>query len=255
MPIQFVGRTSEEGAVAVSLTSLTGGIGNAPIPDDLVVVALFSSNTSDVDLSLPGYAEVTDLYVNGTNDTNLGVFIKKMGSTPDTSVTLPNLPGVIAAIYVLRGVDGTTPQDVTATTATKTNSGIPDPAAITTATDGAMILILCATRGSAGSFSPPSGYTNAIVKTNGSQTVMIASKILTPAGTDNPGTWSGILFDQTSYTCASVTMALRPGVAGGNIKAFGTAFAAKPVKVWNGTAWVTKPLKYWNGTAWVTTKY
>ncbi|MGB7594696.1 MAG: hypothetical protein WBL80_03965 [Erysipelotrichaceae bacterium] len=38
---------------------------------------------------------------------------------------------------------------------------------------------------------------------------------------------------------------------GGQVKVFGTAFANKPVKVWNGSAWVEKPVKVWNGSAWV----
>lgn len=256
MAIEFVGRTTTEASGALSLTALSGGIGSAPIENDLVIVAVFGANSSDQDIAISGYTEVADIFANGTNDTNLGVFIKKMGSTPDTSVTVPSLTNVIAVVYVLRGVDAATPQDATATTATKTNSGIPDPPSITTATNGAMIVILSATRGSAGSFSPPSGYTNSVVKSNGSQSVMAASKTLATAGSDNPGIWTGILFDQTSYTCASVTMALRPGAGGGNVKIWnGSAWVAKPVKVWNGSTWVTKPLKRWNGAAWVTTPY
>ena len=41
---------------------------------------------------------------------------------------------------------------------------------------------------------------------------------------------------------------------GGKIKAFGTSFLAKPIKVWNGTLWAEKPLKHWTGTEWKRSK-
>lgn len=256
MDIHFVGKTTAEAAGSHSLTSLTGGIGSAPLADDIVIVAVFGTNSSDQDISISGYEEVADLYANGTNDTNFGVFLKKMGGSPDTTVTIPSLTGVLAVVYVLRGVDTTTPQDTTATTATKTNSGIPDPAAINTVTDDAMIVILSATRDSS-NFTAPSGFSNS-VKEQSTSSVLVASKIKATAGSDNPGVWSGIFFDSSSKTTASVTMALRPAGAGGTgrIKVWnGSAWLSKPVKVWNGSAWVTRPVKRWNGSAWVTTNY
>lgn len=41
---------------------------------------------------------------------------------------------------------------------------------------------------------------------------------------------------------------------GGKIKAFGTAFAAKPIKWFNGTSWLEKPLKHWTGSVWKKSK-
>lgn len=41
---------------------------------------------------------------------------------------------------------------------------------------------------------------------------------------------------------------------GGKIKVYGSSFAAKPVKVWNGTSWVEKPVKHWTGTEWKKSK-
>jgi hypothetical protein len=41
---------------------------------------------------------------------------------------------------------------------------------------------------------------------------------------------------------------------GGKIKAFATAFSAKPLKWWNGTSWLEKPLKHWTGSEWKKSK-
>jgi hypothetical protein len=68
-----------------------------------------------------------------------------MGATPDTSITLTG--GTLSAddagavvVQVWRGVDPTTPFDVTQTTATGTNSVLCDPPAITPVTPGAVIV-------------------------------------------------------------------------------------------------------------------
>lgn len=258
MAIQFVGAVATDASGSLSLTSLTGGIASAPAQDDVVIVAVAGSDSSDIDIAISGYTEAADLYANSfAIDTNLGVFLKVMGGTPDTSVTIPSMVSPAAVAYVLRGVDTTTPQDVAATTATKTSSGIPDPPSITTATDDAWVLAISATM-AAGTYVAPSGYSNTAKEERDQMNVMVASKLVATAGSENPAVWSGIGSDSFFFTCASVTMALRPSGAGGTggIKVWnGSAWVPKPVKVWNGSAWVVKPVKRWNGSSWITTPY
>ena len=89
------------------------------------------------------YTRIAGLFANDTNDTNLAVAYKIMGAVPDTLVTVTaSTTGRLVAIYVLRGVDETTPMDVAATTATGTNSRVANPPAITPVTTGAVVLAI-----------------------------------------------------------------------------------------------------------------
>lgn len=82
--IAFVGKSS----VAVRDTNATVSL-NLPagiLPGDMVIVALMIGARTDVAMSMntAGYTKVTELYANDTEDTNLAVFWKIMGQTPDT---------------------------------------------------------------------------------------------------------------------------------------------------------------------------
>jgi hypothetical protein len=138
----FVGTTSN---VTVSLTSLTGGLSSAPAAGDLVIVYFGTGSTANRDLVISGYTEIVELYSNDTYDTNLAVAYKFMGGTPDTSFVLTggtlNIDDAGAVgVQVWRGVDATTPLDVTRTTATGVDTCFCNPAAITPVTDGAVIV-------------------------------------------------------------------------------------------------------------------
>jgi hypothetical protein len=139
-------------AQVVSLTDLLDAAGSSPtlLQNDYVVVTFVIPAQSDIASAgmLPttsGYtAAHTDLYSDDSNDTNFQVSYKKMGVSPDTSVTMPaGLTGRGHAVHImaLRNVSGTTPLDVTPTTATGINTGIPDPPAITPTTTGALITV------------------------------------------------------------------------------------------------------------------
>lgn len=212
MAIELVGYVTTATSGSLSLTSLTGGSASAPSENDIVFVAV-AGGGSDTDISISGYTEVADLYANSTLDTNLGVFYKVMGSTPDTSVDIPSLNSVRAVVYVLRGFDLGTPADATATTSTATNTSRPNPAAITTVTNDAWVIILSAGT-STGTWTAPSGYTNAATRNGTTVSVMVASKLVATAGSENPGSWSTTADNQTFYSAASVTFALRPASTG-----------------------------------------
>lgn len=120
-----------------------------PVADDLIVITYVTGSTADRTLGITtaGYTGIVDIYANGsTTDTNLSVFWKKMGGTPDTAVVLgqtfsANDAGA-AIIEVWGGVDTTTPIDVTSVTATGTGTGRPDPGSITPSTAGSVILVV-----------------------------------------------------------------------------------------------------------------
>lgn len=67
-----------------------------------------------------------------------------MGATPDTTATITGSgqasQGAAVVAYVWRGVNLTTPMDVTATTSSSTSSAIANPPAITPVTRGAIVI-------------------------------------------------------------------------------------------------------------------
>lgn len=149
--IQFVGHTSTSlnatsGSLSLSGT-LVDGIGASPIEGDIVVAILSTgSATSDVTFtSGSGFTKLIDLYANSTNDTNTAIFYKIMTSTPDTSFAWDvGATARLKVVYLIafRGVNLLTPFDATTTTATVTNSGVPDSPSITTATHGTVVVAI-----------------------------------------------------------------------------------------------------------------
>jgi len=151
MAIQYVGGNiggasgSTTTGVTVSLTSLTGGISSTAVENDIVLAFVGIGSTSDINVSMAtsGYTELADLYGNAGKDANLGVFYKIMGSTPDTTAESfrsgDSAHAQALAVHVFRGVDLTTPIDVTTTTVTGT-AARPTPPAITPITTGAVVV-------------------------------------------------------------------------------------------------------------------
>jgi hypothetical protein len=160
------GRTTDWPALTFALT---GGSDSTPQAGDLVIIQyLIAAQTGRT----PAPAITTSGYTSGTQLGNNGVgfncyqnyFYKFMGGTPDTTVTLTQTFNVADAgaclIMVFRGVDSTTPIDVTPTTMTGTGttagSNKPNPAAITPTTAGAWIIALGAQAvGTAVAFTAP----------------------------------------------------------------------------------------------------
>jgi hypothetical protein len=192
MAISFVGSktfghnsTSDQ---SVSLTDLLDESGNAAtlLEGDIVVINYVSStnnvNRSNAEMTPTGYTEFTstDLYQDDNHDANQLVSYKFMGATPDTTVTIPasdaTTNGVAVTIHAFRGVDTTTPSDVTPTTAGGINTGVADAAAIEPVTAGAWILACgaAATLPAGGApFTNPSGMsttTNHFQSLNGDGT-------------------------------------------------------------------------------------
>lgn len=158
MAISFVGsktfiNVGATGTHSVSLTDLLDSAGASAtlLPDDRVFLP-WSVGTVARDLAPTaptGFTEDTNLYKAGTSfDSNLIVWSKKMGATPDTSVTIPasgnTADGLIMAPFALRGLDPTTYLDVAIATATGSgaNPNNPNAPSVTPVTTGAWVMVI-----------------------------------------------------------------------------------------------------------------
>jgi hypothetical protein len=131
---------------------------------------------------------------------------KFMTSTPDTTLTLTNLSGQDhTVVTVWRNVDTTTPIDVTDTRAEAT-TGNPNPPAITTVTNNAMIIPVMFVDDIVGTPTPPSGYTLAVFRSVTAGGVAQSYRAQTNAGTEDPGTYS---FAGNNDQYVALTIALR----------------------------------------------
>lgn len=213
MALSFVGSGFNSNVSGADLT-LTLPVGIAE--DDVVYVAAVTSGSVDATMAMTtsGYTKLCDLFANDTNDTNLGVFRKVMGASPDaTAVVTGTGSGFItigAVFHVWRGADTATPEDVATTTATGLNSATPNPPAITTVTNDAVVLAIGGSVGELDAVSnAPSGYSNLIDTLVGTSNVMMASKVTAAAGAQDPASYSDISGDSTD-SWAAATVAIRP---------------------------------------------
>jgi len=228
-PIEFVGSatTTKAGAASgnstMSLTAgLSGGIASSVSDGDFVIAVFATGGVADRTLSItdgtnPYTLIGSELYADDTNDSNLRVCYKFVSG--DTSVTFgptgasgePGLTGV----YVFRNVNQTTPLDVSAVTATGTNSLNPNPPSITPVTSGAFIVAIGAsgTRNTGQAFVTPSDLT-AFVDNNREDTYGVAfgigHKNDWSSGEFDPAAWVHDSVASTSYAWTAITVALRP---------------------------------------------
>lgn len=233
MAIQYVGGATSLNASAISLASLTGGIGGPVQEGDFVLVGHAAAGTTDQSplVTQAGFTNFADLYGNDTIDTNLVVAYKRMGATPDASVTVNSVGTVTADAHtslamVFRGVDPTTPFDVTHTTAAGANSGVPNPPSITPVTAGAVVVAIVSSSISGGSTgmaysAAPSGFSSLLqtILTTTSRDGMIgaAHKFWSGSGAEDPGTFA-TTNTATSSAWAAYTIALRPAPSGAPVE-------------------------------------
>lgn len=228
MAITYVGGATAVSAgntdVSVSLTALSGGSGSAALEGDLVIFAYNVADADNVDLNpvcnTAGFTEIADLFGDGTNDANLGVYWKFMGSSPDTSVVGEgNIGGTDTAIQavamVFRGVrtvaDGG-PFDVALQPATGTTGGNPDPPSIdTSGAAGIWTVIVGANAHTAnvdGTFSAPTNYTTDFLTVGSQDTadgIIGMGYNASPSDPENPGTMTS---SATATGWCAVTIAL-----------------------------------------------
>jgi hypothetical protein len=222
----------------LGLTLVTGDI--------LVVQAVDGHGTGTCSFTCSGNnsgsaTTVSNLFADnsGGNDTAQGVFLLIQGATVDTSITITASRSVSPGCYTVfqyRGVDTTTPQDVTATTAT--GQGVNDlsnPASITPTTSNAKIVVCYAgAQQSTTTWGTPTDVSNFVQSGDGSGAgghhgrVACADKTWVsgafnpqaiPTGDTNAST--------TLDSWAAVTLALRPAAGGGGGGGGGGTITAK----------------------------
>ncbi len=232
MAISFVGSKTfthaATSAQSVSLTDLkdTANADVAPAIGDYVVVTYILStnatNRTAAEMTPTGYtAAHTDLFADDSNDCNMLVCYKKL-TAADTTVSIPassaTTAGCAVEIRALRGVDATTPLDVTPTTATAINTGVANAPAITPASPGALITVHGGAAVAAGVvFTNPSGLsatTNhfrsaTITTTTTDANVGVGMKTDWASGAFDPAVFGGSTSTNTG-SWAAVTIAWRP---------------------------------------------
>ncbi len=205
---------------SLSLTGLTGGSNSSPSQDDYVVVTWSRGFNSDLNMALSsaGYTELADLYADDNTDANLGVYIKKMGASPDATVDVATIGATFGGVLIAevwRGVDLTTPMDVSVVTASGSNTALANPPAITPVTSGAVI-VACGSAGAQsgtgdnasnfGSSDLTAFQTTFAAFTNGG----MGYKVWSGSGSFDPAQWT--CNDNIRSSWAAATLALRPAV-------------------------------------------
>ena len=151
--------------------TLTGGSNSSPSAGDIVVIWCSSGADTSAAPNQTVSGNTSGTYNTETQQSQLGTTYDSyaqlnwmvQGSTPDTTITIPSSGSIRNAqrwaIHVFRGVNQTTPWDVTSTTASGTASGRPNPPSITPSTAGAWILWLGHSSAATGTaYTAPTGF-------------------------------------------------------------------------------------------------
>lgn len=201
----------------VGLSTYTAG--------DMLVAFSMVSNAGAAALQNPQNVRVNETgWTEHVNFTNLGGFDKALdvsydeaasqsgNQTVDSSDTTTADYDWQAIFCTFDGVDTTVTFDVAATTYATTDTTSPDPASITTVTDGALVCVVGASvGGTVSNITPPSGYTERVEQISSAEYLYVACKEVATAGAEDPGTLGGY---DTTTDHAFVTVALRPAATG-----------------------------------------
>jgi len=226
MAIQYVGGQVGGRAGSTSTTnitfSLTGGLASTPSEGDLILIGVMvGTQGRNPSCAISGYSTVgTQLNVTSTTyDTSLQVSYLFAGATPPTIFTLPSTGNIADAqsyvVQVWRGVDSTTPFDVTSVSNNGTATTRANPASITPTTSGAVVVAMgggCASTAATYTSSDLSAFlTNRTNDTNDSS--IGGGYIEWTSGAVDPAVWGGGNVNSAN-SWASWTMALRPAAVG-----------------------------------------
>jgi hypothetical protein len=236
MAIEFVGgataskggHTSNNSTITLG-SGLTGGIASSVSTDDLVIAVFGTGSAADRTLAIttplasPYTLIGTELVSSDTEVCNLRIAYRFQPITVDTSTTFgptgDNADAGAMAVYVFRGVDLTTPLDVTITSATGLNTVLPNPPSITPSTAGAYIVVVgggAHTRGihTFGSTELTDFRTVGSGDQNDA-TIGIGHKTDWTSGAFDPAEFTFSSTDATNYAWAAMSIALRPAAGGG----------------------------------------
>lgn len=187
----------------------------APIAGDVVYV--FGGHGAATNTIGPSTAGYTALVSDTSTTCKFGVWRKVMGSSPDTTVVCQGGGNAADAVaycsLVLRGVDTSTPEDATTTTATGSSTN-PDPPSITTVKSGAWVLALSSSVVNDTTPGTITNYVNTVSSTatdTNPFTTAGATRSIAAPGAENPAAWS--TWSTGVWFAASV--AVRPALLGG----------------------------------------
>jgi hypothetical protein len=197
----FVGRTSGSaingGNVTLTLNSgLTGGSGSAVAEGDLVIVGGAVPSGASGTPGWPGDWTVINNGSNSAGNGRLFTALKKMGPTPDTSVTFTGdgsgTSSVAAFAHVISGADYD--DTVSPTTATGSSTD-PNPAAITPDENNSAVVALAFSRVNETAVTAPTNYNDLTFALGGSDTNDVSL-----AGAWRDGRSSGVSEDPAAFT-------------------------------------------------------
>lgn len=182
-----------------------------------IVLAIGGSRLSHVPSAVTtGYTDALAAVNNPTGNEELWVGYKIMGATPDTTFVGTGTGTTVGIGYVtfyFRGEDTGTPIDTAATSAISgAASTNPDPPSITTVTDNAIVLAAAVSTALDSTITAPSGYSNNTQANSVSVTVAGAWKLISPAGAENPASWT----NWSSGNWIAACVAIRPAAANAN---------------------------------------
>lgn len=217
--ISFVGGNSASSTNGSNVSIDLSGLGLQE--DDWVYVAGASyelGNAGNVAVLTSGYTQIASQDFGGLGGTPFAVERKKMGATPDTSVSCQGGGSSgVATVYIamaFRNVNTGTPEDVTATTASGGSSpGDPDPPSSGTPVTSDCAALVFGANGANTTFTVPSGYSDLTqIAANAAIvdfTIGGAWRQLSGGSAEDPG-----IFDAASGAAwASATILLRPASA------------------------------------------
>lgn len=222
MALSIVGTPPEGSGDNANITlTLPGGIAEG----DVVIVAYANGDNSSVNnnmaMSTGGYTELADIFADtATRDTNMGVFRKVMGSTPDSTAVTTGFGGSgaanVAVAHVWRGADTTTPEDQTTATNTRAgdgSTGASGPAIVTQTADAVVLTIGAASGGTVFTATTPTNYGNLqTINLNAASagcTIAIASRSISSPGSEDPAVFGSFAPASTEGVC-EVSVAIRP---------------------------------------------
>lgn len=214
--ITFVAATTYDGNSTYSTTHNISYPGASILADDHaeLIISVQDSTPPTTSATAPGWTErvghdgsssfrpsVTKLYRKATG-----------GESGSITVTLPTSSRCMIAMRIWRGVDPASPYDfVSGSMSTGDGTGNnPDPGAVTTATNGARVVVDLACNRPGGSFTAtaPAGYTRQHMTSGADRQLVMAHKEVTTAGSENPGAWTTTV-DNWTY----LVDALKPAAA------------------------------------------
>lgn len=194
--------------------------------NDLVVVATgFTGNGIDPaaitcvgDQSGSYSLNTSDSNGSDTWDTCFKLFYKKMGATPDSTLSMTGSAGATyggaTVVHIWRGIDTTSPIDTTGTVANAINTGRGNAPAITPTATGAVI-IACGVGAQApggSAYTVPTGMQHGVSYYRDASTsgcgVWMASDTWVSGSYDPAAITGGS--DSTNASCISQTIALKP---------------------------------------------